>query len=226
MQVRTVTPAIEYAAKYATTIQRKFEDQDLKADAQLITAVEDYLREYTGKFDFVLDVAYKNDMYGRLSIGQLRGVLNCLRAEVLADSKPKPVSFMMPAMLRYTITHPDGTWTTIRLAASKKHAGTAIASFLYGPDNETDYRAFAFLKPDGNMFLFAEEFRNNPEIIATTKNKVVNALKVLLGTNNLEEYKHAYAQKEGRCCKCGRPLTVKSSIDASMGPICAMGGLD
>lgn len=98
----------------------------------------------------------------------------------------------------------------------KKDADFYFVSVLTGADNENDYtylgalpsgRYLAPAKPGRGVgrdapssvaFAWAWKWRNHPRF------------------GEFVEVRH-----EGRCCRCGRKLTVPESIDSGLGPECA-----
>lgn len=93
-----------------------------------------------------------------------------------------------------------------------KPAGSQIAYYLNGPDNDANYTGFAFVT--GKAFGLWQRFRN--------ANDLSFALVKLLSTDDgYTEYGKAYAMRSGKCFICGRTLTTPLSIQSGIGPICA-----
>lgn len=93
-----------------------------------------------------------------------------------------------------------------------KPAGTQIAYYLNGPDNEANYTGFAFVT--GKAFGLWQRFRNATDLSF--------ALVKLLSTDDgYTEYGKAYAMRSGNCFICNRRLTTPLSIQSGIGPICA-----
>ncbi|HWI04018.1 MAG TPA: DUF6011 domain-containing protein [Acidimicrobiales bacterium] len=88
-------------------------------------------------------------------------------------------------------------------------AGPFIVSYLCGPDNERDYRAFAHITAAGDGRLW-HRFREDSALAA--------ALAALVADPNGA----AGAYRRGlRCLRCRRRLTHPDSIERGMGPSCA-----
>lgn len=100
----------------------------------------------------------------------------------------------------------DVTWHT-----DGKFAGMAILSYLYGPDNESDYLGFAFIKSDGKLAVWKRYGADSA---------LADAARVLLNPDAAEAAGMAYAMKSGRCRNCGRTLTVPTSLHRGYGPDC------
>jgi hypothetical protein len=238
ISVRETTDSIDYAKFYCSTIDRKFCDSDLTTDQTLCIAAMDYVNNYNGNFDFVLDLQDKSARW-TLSVGQLRGALNVLRAEVEREKKisTKPATTVQEvaakatslpeAGLTYTVAWEDGTWTTIKITDTNtwqgfEGTGMLCAKYLAGSDNETSFTGFAFIKPNGDIVVW-KKFRESD---ASGKSRIIDALRVVCETEDRGELTQLYAEKSGRCSKCGRKLTVPASLHRGMGPICAKGGED
>ena len=116
----------------------------------------------------------------------------------------------------YTVVMSDepGDHVTIRIRTQDKDArfapGEQIASYLMGPNNESDYAGFAFVKPNGDFNVW-KRFK--------ASHNLINALGVL--TQDPEEAGQAFALESGRCRRCNRTLTVPASINRGFGPHCA-----
>ena len=88
-------------------------------------------------------------------------------------------------------------------------AGLLIVSYLCGPDNERDYRAFAHITAAGDGRLW-HRFRDD------------SALATALAALVADPTGAAGAYRRGlRCVRCRRRLTHPNSIERGMGPSCA-----
>lgn len=116
----------------------------------------------------------------------------------------------------YTVVFGDDDYVTIRLRTQDQNAsfapGTQIASYLSGPDNESDYRGFAFVKPD--RFHVWKRFKGN--------SRLHRALEILLSDSEVAGQE--YAMRSSRCRRCNRTLTVPASLHRGFGPVCAEAG--
>lgn len=120
----------------------------------------------------------------------------------------------------YTLTGPRGRRTieveTIkpgRDGASEfvqRFLGQRVVKLLVGPDNTSDYRMIGWLKP-GDRFVATQKN------IGTDNEKIGLAF-VKIVTVGIPGYEVLMAAK---CRRCGRKLTVPSSIDDGIGPDCA-----
>lgn len=104
-------------------------------------------------------------------------------------------------------------WQTIRIKNAPAHftnvkAGTQIAMYLFGSDNENDYKSFAFVQ--GRKGIVWRAFRGSPDLVA--------ALGIL--TADPMGAAAAYVKRSGKCFVCNRTLTVPESIAGGIGPVC------
>lgn len=85
--------------------------------------------------------------------------------------------------------------------------------YLYSADNTRDYRDVGCITDDGCVYLYKDHRGNDRMRAAMICLGASEALRV--------QYGCAYAVASSCCYRCNRDLTVKSSIDAGLGPICA-----
>jgi hypothetical protein len=116
----------------------------------------------------------------------------------------------------YTVPLNDaGAYRVIKLTDCperyNKPAGTQIAAFQSGADNETDFIGFAFV--NGDRSAIWKRFKNDSAISV--------ALEKLLTLSRHAEFGKIWAMASGKCFICGRTLTVPISKQAGIGPICA-----
>lgn len=116
----------------------------------------------------------------------------------------------------YTVPINDfGEYRVIKLTDCperyNKPAGTQIAAYQSGADNENDYTGFAFVS--GTRSGIWPKFRNAREIqFALTK---------LLTLGKAQEFGKLWAMESKRCYICGKKLTTPLSKAAGIGPDCA-----
>jgi len=116
----------------------------------------------------------------------------------------------------YTVVLDDeGDYLTLALKEWKsKGDGTRALKMLVGPNNDADYQFVGGVNPDGSVWL-------------TSRFKVDGRLadavgKLAMGSeDDLAQGRHAFALLSGTCARCGRTLTVPSSLYAGLGPDCA-----
>lgn len=246
---------IPLARKKARELGRKFEDGDVKTDPWLGQAAMAWLREVhldTNRRPFeYLDSIIRDFVVlgGSLTTGQIRGVLNCLRADELRrptatniltlpqamgstsedddddpgipEARPRVTSRTPVKVGTYTVclNGDENDRVTIRIkthweedAASR---GELVATYLMGPENESDYQGFAFIR-DGRAFPWAKYRRHD-------NSRLTIALEYLIHMDPSDRATAGYtwAIESGRCYRCGRELTVPASIRRGLGPHCA-----
>jgi hypothetical protein len=127
--------------------------------------------------------------------------------------------FVLAGRAIFTVANPTGTHYTFRVShkeASAQWPETWFVSLLTGSDNENDYTYLGLLRPDITVKLTAKS-KYKPDTLPV---KVLNWALGLIRTGG--ELPPGYSiHHEGRCCRCGRTLTVPSSIESGIGPECA-----
>ncbi len=114
---------------------------------------------------------------------------------------------------RYTVVFPNDEWRTLRIKPSFRDAQNELmAQYLCGPDNDSMYKGFAFVK--GDQISIWRSFDNEDS-------KIVEALETLVKADDKSEYGLNYAMRSGNCYHCNRTLTVPASLHRGLGPICA-----
>jgi len=140
-----------------------------------------------------------------------------------AAFRPAPVAAAPSAPARdiaagfYTVTDGSGHVT---LKVEKNAAwcdGKTVVSYLFGTDNVTKYRGFAFITNDGVKVW--KKFADNDRLIAAAEFLVHGD--VAEARENFLNVAEAYALRSGNCFACGRHLTVPTSLHRGLGPICA-----
>jgi hypothetical protein len=136
-------------------------------------------------------------------------------------SGPTGRAFLLAGKAIFTISNPSGERYTFMVQRVEPKPGspypaTYFGKVLTGRDNTSDYTYLGIvLDREGVLTLKA-----------TAKSQVAKpfkvlefVLRVLSGQRDLPE---GYVlQHEGRCGRCGRTLTVPSSIESGIGPECA-----
>lgn len=221
--------SLNIAQQLALDIGRKFELVDVEHDFELLEAAEEYLRNYkratdAGErehFDFLDQVSWAYTRYRDLSWGQVKGILNCMRADLLREMREQHQATVTPQVVAdpaeravrnglYTAVIGDGSHVTLRISDCKfAEDHDQMVSYLNGPDNEYNYTGFAFL--DGSGFHVWKKFQSAA--------RLVEALEVLVN-GDPEEAGKRYALESGNCYVCNRTLTDPKSIELGIGPIC------
>lgn len=117
----------------------------------------------------------------------------------------------------------NGNRYTYRVGIPKdskpENAEIFFVSLLTGSNNETDYQYIGVIRWNGQRFNFTHGVKSKigpgaPGVVAFEF--TFNRLVAMNRTHKDLEVWH-----EGRCCRCGRTLTVPESIESGIGPDCA-----
>lgn len=109
------------------------------------------------------------------------------------------------------------TYKVVRKNKKDKAGYIWFVNLLNGPDNVIDYQSLCFMFGNENGFCI----RQNKQRIKPTATsyiafdwliKQINEKKELIAGVNFYH--------EGKCCRCGRKLTVPESIKSGIGPEC------
>ena len=138
----------------------------------------------------------------------------------LPENSPNPIPASKTIQdATYTVVRPDGSYRTLKFHTKSEGslAGKTIVSYLSGPDNETNFTSCAFYNQETGQCSIWRRFR----IPGTQElaNDILAAVRVVLENPGFAG--ETYALRSGRCCRCGRKLTVPASIHRGMGPDCA-----
>lgn len=90
---------------------------------------------------------------------------------------------------------------------------------LTGSDNISNYKYFAFIKMIGESFTYT--FGNLKSKVSRTSPSVELFEKVLAHLRAKRKMANIEIWHDGKCCRCGRKLTVPSSVQAGIGPECS-----
>jgi len=72
-------------------VDRRYNDRDVRDDLEELTeAAVEYLEQYEGEFDFLVDMRMRVGLGRPLTVGMVRGVLNCMRNDPRVVSPPEP----------------------------------------------------------------------------------------------------------------------------------------
>lgn len=110
------------------------------------------------------------------------------------------------------------TFKIVHKEASQQWPACHMVLMLVGPDNGNDFTYLGKLR-NGQCETTAKShrFKNSWPLL------ILNKLLICAVEGRLDEVEANgwRVMHEGRCCVCGRRLTVPSSIDAGIGPECA-----
>lgn len=126
-----------------------------------------------------------------------------------------------------TEVKPHYTYKVSYKAASDRFGEAYFVQLLTGPDNTHSYSYLGMLdKNDGNVRFTAKSCRKEDDICASLIRRIMK--KVWAGEVEDIEKVGFELHNEGKCGRCGRPLTTPESCTRGIGPECwsKMGGGD
>lgn len=112
------------------------------------------------------------------------------------------------------------TYRVTKKEASERYSEVFFASLLTGPDNTSDYTYMGMIEPlSGEVRLTRASKYSKESWPYRLLCRVLTCL--WQGKNERIIDAHFDLHHEGRCCRCGRVLTVPESILSGIGPECA-----
>jgi len=216
---------------YTTTTtwySKLLKDEAFKAEFEQILAagkvetsdpVEDYLRSYTGSFDFLQSVKGQLESGRTLSPKQRDAVQRCMdrENERKADNEGRSL--------------PEGPFEAPKVEAQpqRRNNEPEATEGMYRTEDGTIYKVQRAVHGSGRLyakrlvvhegeFSFQKGFQGTKVTFEYDQGTIFK-LK-LTDKMTLEEAK-AFGALYGTCCVCGRTLTDERSIEAGIGPVCA-----
>ena len=174
----------------------KFTDDDVTTD--LHQAGLSYLKDYDGNFAFLLDLRMRLIARQILSVGQVRGVLNCIKAEIA-----RQVSVPAEDVIRVEVA--NGRYAT--------SIDGKLRFFRVNTPTDGKWEGFTFLKE-----VFGGGGIGKPREDAIRNRDIRNSVLKVISEDS--EALARYGQELGICGNCGLPLTDEESRAIGIGPIC------
>ena len=184
----------------------------------------------TSEFPKVVGKASKGPKRGKAKPGSgLARLQQAATMDTVAAVKPEPVAGTSnsPEISRLFLTAGKATFTLSKLATGERFTyeiskpepfyGSYFASVMKGSDNESDYRYIAMMSGSDLRLRFTKGSRFAPDTKEARGLQFV--LDVVAGRKVLPV--GFELRRSSKCGRCGRKLTVPSSIDAGIGPECA-----
>lgn len=227
-------------ADWLRTHDGKVEDWEIDAnpiDMEKLAIL--YLRAEVQRgndFEYIQSVGQSAQRYGVISRPQARGLLNCMRANVLRKASlateqaapehkhdteaataelPQTMSEKLPRGI-FTVIRSDDSHRTYRITVPEWgdfRDGRVQVSLLTGPQNTSDYQGVAFLFPNHRVAIW-KRYQESAENLRQD-------ILALVDPESAEAAGKRYAMESGNCYKCNRTLTTPESIEAGIGPVCA-----
>lgn len=116
-----------------------------------------------------------------------------------------------PAHYTFRVNHKE---------ASMRFPETWFVALLSGPDNTSDYTYMGMLRPDTGAVSMTRKSAY-PATAMPVRLLERTLSRVWAGEGDKIEAAGFKLHHEGKCCRCGRKLTVPSSIESGIGPECA-----
>jgi hypothetical protein len=198
---------------------RKFGDNDLHEQPELEDYALAYLREYTGDFEYMRDMQHDYGKHGSLTLPKVRGVLNCLLAQVAYEARNrKPTQPLfdefgndLPLVVEEVITIAApvevkaGRYCTINPDTGKRHF------FQVDAPVEGKWKGYTFLK---EIHIGGSD---NGERSIRDRDERTTILATIAAD---DEALARYGRETGTCGVCHRTLTDPESVALGIGPIC------
>lgn len=131
--------------------------------------------------------------------------------------KENLLKFILAGNATFTILNTEtGGRFTYRIKQKENEDGNKtphFVSLLSGPDNESAFTYFGFIRENATFIYGGRKSRISREAPS------VKAFEWFW--RNLKNLRTVEVWHEGRCGACGRKLTVPESIESGLGPICA-----
>jgi hypothetical protein len=124
--------------------------------------------------------------------------------------------FVFAGNATFTLESKSGVRFTYKVSTSKD-GGAFFVGLLRGPDNNSDYAYMGMVKP-GEPFTFTRASRVTRDALSAKGAVWFFDALLLEKESALPQFTFWH---EGRCGRCGRRLTVPSSIASGIGPECA-----
>jgi len=132
-------------------------------------------------------------------------------------NQSQAVAFMLGGNALFTFRNIESdTRFTFKVLQNHKNENLYDVSVLVGPDNTSNYRKFGTITIDENGMPFFRSLGSHAsdKLYCKWFDRIFLDLCIGITFPKLEIW-HC-----GRCCKCGRLLTVPRSVDMGIGPEC------
>ena len=193
---------------------RKFDADDVRVISGASAYALDWLNRYDGDFAFLTDLASKRPT--RLTDGQAKGVLNCVRAEVLRNRRQEREA----AQAEREAARPDTALDLSGIPAGMYAVPGGDSRLKVRIDNVTKpgkWEGWVFVK-DGAEYGSGQKY-GSQRPGQSYRGDIADELRIIAA--DPQAAAAAYGKLVGRCGLCGRVLEDEDSIERGLGPICA-----
>jgi len=133
-------------------------------------------------------------------------------------NNPIKFEFLCGGNATFTVANKEGVHYTYKIRKPDESAPYFV-KMLTGPNNENDYSYLGIFNPNGEAGKVLKLTAKSRLHDNSTPVRVFRWAAVLL--RNKGALPAGYTiQHEGKCCRCGRTLTVPESIEEGIGPEC------
>jgi len=197
----------------AKEMDRKFTDEDVLASDFLPNGALYYLHIYKGNFDYMISMRNNLNKYHALYLGQVRGILNVLRAELARNEKEQNAEGFPQILDLFEKAKEQGLKRPrIRFLIEGNRRAVIYAAISTGKNPgcfyvkvSSDYAGM--VHADGG----ADWRLNQNEPVKVALRALDNdPIKVLA----------QYGHETGECGICGKTLTDPISVSRGIGPVC------
>ncbi len=203
----TVTTMGDFEALVrAEYLDRKLTDLDVTPALKAL-AIR-WMGGYTGDFEFVVGIKQDLAKYGAgsLSTGKIRGILNCMRADVLRKAAPAPAE-----AIEFNLRDlPEGAHGVLHVAI---------------PDQEEGHLLFLDIHQRAGKLVVTQMVGGNDDLYLGQqvdgqpyRGKRIAELKAILA--DPKAALKAYGDHFTRCGICATPLSDDTSVKRGVGPKC------
>jgi hypothetical protein len=124
--------------------------------------------------------------------------------------------------LKNTVTGNRFTYKVTQIRKDGRAASPHFVKLMTGPDNESSFEYVGLIKNEANYFHGGAKAKVPADARAhKTFEWFWNTLQGRNARGPLSNFPGFEFWHEGRCCRCGRKLTVPESIANGIGPECA-----
>lgn len=136
--------------------------------------------------------------------------------QVLNNNVNDALDYIIGKKAIYTLLNTQsGNRFTYKTYEKKSMPGILLVSLLSGPDNTSNYTYLGFINKRNWIFKSSDKSTITPDAQSF---QVFNYVYNRLRANTLPDFISVY--HHGKCSRCGRTLTVPTSIESGIGPEC------
>lgn len=193
-------------AELAKRADRKFVPEEVTPE--LAALADRYARAYEGTFQFMFDMREAAVVRG-LTVGQAKGVLNCLLAELRRNAAAAPAAPAEGGSLDLSGL-PAGMYAV-------PGGDTRLKVRVSVPGERSKWNGWIFVNDGAEYGAGTKYGSQRPGELY--RGQIVEQLRAIVADPRAAAA--AYGQLTGKCGLCGRQLEDEESVARGIGPICA-----